>query len=549
MADFNPDQYLAEKSQPTSPPQGFDPDTYLAQKTGGPGPAQAALEHGANAASYGYIPHLQALAEPVTDAIGNAYNRITGSGPSDVGSRPGEAPYNYVKSRDKNINRLNQEEEQNPKSALAGKVGGSVVSALATPLPVVGAGKGLLSLGAHGAAYGAAQGAVSNPGDTEGKLDPYQLSDRAVNTAKGTAIGGVAGVSSGLVGKGLNALAQSGESASKFAQEKAIKASGGMLRDFRSMGARGQIEPVGQFALDHGLVQAGDTVEDVANKSEQFNKKAGDQLKGIYDQAHSEALANAKPEDIEKINSVGFNPAKDKDAILDSIKQSMGKDVDKKSAINHVSNYLDTLIEEHGDRPFTPKEAQEVKTAMDQKINYSRNPLSSEPAAEKGFSAARKFISQKIDQDIDTIGHATGQNDLLEQLKGANADYGRSAQLKSMAHDRVARENANRSFGLTDTIAGSAGGIIGGAAGQALGGNDGKHIGEGALLGGLVAGGANKLGRTYGPAIQASMANKTAPVLAKTAAPLGRLGQAINPNPLVTTRAATETGLLKKKAQ
>jgi hypothetical protein len=110
-----------------------------------------------------------------------------------------------------------------------------------------------------------------------------------------------------------------------------------------------------------------------------------------------------------------------------------------------------------------------------------------------------------------------------------------------MAKDRVSREEANRAFGLTDTIAGGAGSAAG-----AMMGHDNKERSEfGGLgfLGGMVA---NKLGRKYGPGIQASMASKAVPALQYTARPIGKAGEALY-NPGVAARAATETGLLNNK--
>jgi hypothetical protein len=56
---------------------------------------------------------------------------------------------------------------------------------------------------------------------------------------------------------------------------------------------------------------------------------------------------------------------------------------------------------------------------MDPKINYSRNPLANEPGAEKGFSQARKILSKRIDEDVDTIGKASNNPGLLNELKEA----------------------------------------------------------------------------------------------------------------------------------
>lgn len=101
--------------------------------------------------------------------------------------------------------------------------------------------------------------------------------------------------------------------------------------------------------------------------------------------------------------------------------------------------------------PMDPRRANDVKGALDDAINYARSPLSKEPAAEKAFSAARRVVSKKVDEAIDSLG---GETELLK-LKSANREYGLSATADRIAKDRIRRESANKQmFGLTDTITG-----------------------------------------------------------------------------------------------
>lgn len=141
-----------------------------------------------------------------------------------------------------------------------------------------------------------------------------------------------------------------------------------------------------------------------------------------------------------------------------------------------------------------PRTMQNIKTALDQEIRYSRNPLAKEPANEKAYYAARTEISKAIDDAISAMG---GEG-ALPALKSANAEYGMSKQIMDIANDRANREAANRAFGLTDTIAGGAGA----AAGATVGGASGS------LSGMLLGAGANKIARSYGPAAIAQNADK-----------------------------------------
>ncbi len=528
-------QELGNRSWNSLPPT--KDELSIGEKQQGPGKGQTFLEHAGNAMSFGYLPHLQAAAEgPMTSAL----NAVTGNSVK---------PDDYLTARDANIQRLQDEKKANPKTALAGDVTGGIVGAAATPLPELGIGGGLIGSAAKGSIYGAGQGALSNPGDEPGKIDPIQLQDRGDNAARGAKFGALMGTGSALAGKGLNALSNSAEAAQGFANNKAVKAAGGMLKDFRSLGATGRTDSIGQFALDNGLVKAGDTVEDVAQKATAFNKAAGQKLENIYSQTSEKLGSTLHPEVAEAIDQAGFNPVRDKALILNAAKEKLGDSVEATSALAKLQGYLDDLGSKYGDRTLDPKKANEIKGAFDEAINYSRNPLTKQPGVEQAFSAARNELNNKIAAHIEAIGNAT-DGETADALRAANKEYGYSAQLKNMAKDKAARESANRAFGLTDTIAAGSGAGVGGLLGHAIGGPVGGA--EGAALGAAVGGGVNKLARTYGPGIQAAGANLAAKGLnavGKIAAPIGDAIESPN-NPITipnVTRGATEAALLNKK--
>src|SRR3954463_9327645 len=153
------------------------------------GPAQTFLEHAGNALTFGYLPQLQAAAEPQMTRI---LNVATGNNVE---------PDTYTNARDQNVKRLAAEAHANPKSAIGGGVAGGLLGAAITPVPG-GAAKGLMGLVGKGALYGGAVGALSNPGDEEGKVDLLQLGDRAKNAGKGVLVGAAGGAAAGAVSKG-----------------------------------------------------------------------------------------------------------------------------------------------------------------------------------------------------------------------------------------------------------------------------------------------------------------------------------------------------------
>lgn len=502
---------------------------------------QTALEQGGNALTMGYLPQLQAAAQP---AIFGLMNKITGQNIE---------PDSYVDARDASVKRLADQQEQNPKTALAAQVGGGLLGAVATPIPG-GPARSLLGAIGRGVGVGAVQGALQNPGDAEGVVDPVQLGARAENAKTGAVIGGVSSAAAGLAKKGLDALANSGETLKKIGRTQAVKASGAMLKDFRQLMGKDMADDVGQFALDKKLVQAGDTYESVAQKAEALNSDAGSRLKQIYETAKKSipSALEASGKDIDKLSDdeffamakTGFNPLRDGESIIEAAKDKLGDAVGAKSALRRLSNYLKTLTVKYGDTTLDPKTANDIKSAIDLEINYSRNPLSREPDVETAMSAARKFLAKKIDDHIAFIGKFSGDPKAAEALREANRDYGYSKQIMNMASDKVARESSNRMFGLTDTIAGSAGGAAGAVAGSVLG--DKHDAIELSALGALVGGAGNKLARTYGNAALASGTNKMGNIANRTVAPLGAgVSKAFNPE--LVSRGLLEAGLLRNQ--
>lgn len=549
---------------------------------------QTALEHGANAASFGYLPQLQALAQK---PIYSALNAVTGKNVE---------PDNYVTARDQNIKRLSDEAQANPKTAMASEIGGGVLSAAATPTPEIAALKklGLLGSVIKGAGVGTGYGLVQNPGDKPGEVNPTQLDERLANAERGAKVGGVAGGTADVVGRGLGLLANSADSAQSFANEKAFKGAGAMLKDFRSASAKGDVQKIGQFMRDNGLIKAGDTAEDVAEKAEALQKQAGGKLDDIYNLASEESAPASKqateipqvtklaagaensaapkvpfyrvqsgeivvPNSVEKtindtsdnvlklpskepVQVTGFNPVRDKDKILSQVSEAMGNKEGKTAALNRLGAYFDQLAGDHGDSVLSPRATQDIKTEMDQVANWARNPLSKEPATEAAYKEARQILSNKINEDIDRAGSKAGNSNAGQELRDANREYGMSKQIRQMAEDRNNRESANRMFGLTDTIAGSAGGAAGTVAANAMGGSDARHMGEGAIVGGLLGAVGNKLSRTYGPGVQSAVAGAAEPALRYSAEPIGKFGQAVY-SPDAVARGLIEQQLLKSK--
>jgi hypothetical protein len=504
---------------------------------------QTAVESFGKGASMGYLAHLQAMAEPLTD---RAFNLLPGP---DVEPAPWRqinpnSP-EYVVARDENLKRQAAQAEANPVTAGVGEIAGVIAS---TAVPgaainkIVGGGakgivaanqaKKVLTTGQvlKGAAGAGVQAAAMNPGDKEGVVDPFQIDQRLENAKTGALMGGaVAGTA-----KSIQSVAPI---LKKGAEVIAFKSSGAMLKDFRQAASKGEVEKIGRFMLDNKIVQAGDSYEDVARKAAEMNKSAGAKLDKIYNNANgvikkvnekvSARWQELTPKEFSLWKNIGFNPVRDKKKIMAQAKKALGDETGAKSALARLETYLDDLITKYKDKILTPKQANDIKSAVDRSINYARNPLAREPDVETAFKIARKFLSKKITQHVDALAKELGDKGAAKALKQANQEYGYSKRIVQIAEDRLNRVGANNMFSLSDTMAGAGTAAAGGAAGAILGGDVESAV-KGAALG-LGGAAASKIARSYGAGVGArgldiaSKAASKSKTLIKGAVPTMRL--------------------------
>src|SRR5580700_371042 len=95
-------------------------DDWEDQPLGDGGKGQAGLEHFGNAAALGYLPQLQAAAEPGMTKVMDFISKRNIS--KDL---PG-----YTKRRDENIFRMENQEKEFPAESIGGTLGGTVSSSI-----------------------------------------------------------------------------------------------------------------------------------------------------------------------------------------------------------------------------------------------------------------------------------------------------------------------------------------------------------------------------------------------------------------------------------
>lgn len=522
---FDPDKYLAEKKAQA---QGFDPDAYLAEKLGPEvsmgSKAQASLEGFGQGAAAGYLPHLQAGTERGT----NSLLGVLGVGPEAVDAELRDKGFSvpeqsYLQSRDENIGRQAGLKQAAPGYYYGGMLGGVVtaapgVSKLMSIIPGLGApAAGSLGRIAQAGEAGLVQGAVQNPGDTLGEVHnplegDLQLGERAYDAALGAATGVAVQGAGEFVNKGVNTIRAAEEGARDFANSRAAAAVGlnkAQVKAAIRKDAPGQegekIKEMGRYALDHGIVQAGDDITAIANRSGQMQNATGKQIGAAYETA-SQLLSDPKAfqalpaETRQAIQATNFEPQKMAEDFLNGFKSDVtglptGREA-YRAAQRLMANFRDQ------GKIVGIQRMQAWKEGMDDLIwNANKAKAFGQPVeGAESWIAFRDFLKVKIDARIDVLDQAFGKN-LGASLKALNKDYGQLSNINRVARDRVAGELGNNFLSITDKIFAGEGAMAGGLAGGM----------EGSILG-LGAGLASKTARTYGRPVMAVGADKTADV-------------------------------------
>lgn len=480
----------------------------------GPGAGQAALQHVGNALSWGYLPQVAGAA---MKGVGYAADTLAGV-PEDL--RGGDS---YTDARDATTRELEQGAKEHPWASAAGSLGGALVGG-----GVLSGGMGLLgrAAGIGEAASGGGRilravggaglaGGLMNPGDTEGELSGPQVGARLKNAGTGMLIGGLTQAGGEMLKKGVSALSPKG--LDEFAETKALKAAGAAKSDFKTALQKGKVKDLGRTLLDENvdmtnpetgevisqkLIQAGDKFEDIAKKSMALKQQAGSRIGNIYKQVQEKLedpdfLKALSPEQFAQVKGLQINPKNMADELRSKLAQEFGESVDGPEVMDKVGKYVDRIWGK-GDS-ISLQKLLKVKNEFDSKINFAKRTQDLSEM-QQAYNLIRNHIRDTMNNLVSAVGQVAG-DELGPQLTQANRLYDNASQLADMATAKLAGENANRMFGLTDTIAGSVGAGAGGSIGHAMG-----HGVEGAVLGAGAAV-ANKVGRTYGNGLMASGAD------------------------------------------
>jgi hypothetical protein len=519
MSSFISDDDMGklEKSGESKPPVQKRSSSYLSDdemeklspnKSEDSSAGMTALESFGNAATLGYLPHIQAA---VQGPMNKALDYVTGN---NVGN---ESLDSYVARRDENIRRIAQQAKDNPKSAMAGTIGGIAASALAAGGAGVSANGATFGARAlQGVKTGAALGALANPGDTEGEAG-LQLEERAKNAAIGGALGGAAqGVAEGI--------GKVGSKAAKYfrskAEERAFKALGPDLRAVRQNMSKDQINSIGRTLIDDGVVNATSSTDDIARNITPAKKDAIEKLEstieslGKAQKKMNSSGGGGSPGVVPKgHNFGGMRSGVDRKAIAKSLRDDLintSTEIPGVTAKNAKIEKLIRQFENGGDDLLEILDAEHLKRATGKEIKWDRLPGADIPIEEQVQRSLYTKLKQGVEDGADAIEKVVGGPG-AGTFQKAKQKVGQLSEAAKIVEKRQARELANRFISPSDYLTGGLGAATGFASGDSLE----DRIGRAAL--GATLGGANKLMRGYGNQVTAKVLDKTANFLSKGA--------------------------------
>lgn len=183
-----------------------------------PGQLETGLTHGAHGLTGGFADELGALVgripiQGTSTVMGMPVPQLQ---PEDVYNKGAHIPTTEEYRHDRDLLRQDLEDsrKENPGTALAGEVGGAVLSPLNKLGPVARAGAGILPKVGAAAARGAVQGAVYGAGGSNADLTTLDA-EKAKEFAKDVAIGGAVGGAVGAAGEGAAQGVRAGVNAVK----------------------------------------------------------------------------------------------------------------------------------------------------------------------------------------------------------------------------------------------------------------------------------------------------------------------------------------------
>lgn len=292
---------------------------------------------------------------------------------------------------------------------------------------------------------------------------------------------GTAGALTKLGGMGATAIQPKLEQA---AYERAAKATGAdILKPSRRIERLPGGRPAyGKQMLEQGIVTAGTTVPEIAQKAMQQESKQGKIIGDIYVKLDKIADGKVPEGTMENILAKIY-----KDVIQPLRKTAATADMADRVENAYVSR-LAKMVEE-GYQPSFKGLHDEVRGV--QRKSYTTT------GTDKPFDEQMQKVAKIVRGQLQkSAGELEGGENLVKKLKAANQKYSFATEAAQTAKEKATRMATNRGISLTDYITGAGLASAGGAT-----------MGVGGAIGGASLALLNKVARERGPQVAASMLN------------------------------------------
>lgn len=339
----------------------------------------------------------------------------------------------YVRARDLEREALKKGKEENPEAAIAANIAGSIVSPVNKLMP-----------GASLAKQGAVVGGLTGLGAAEG-----DLSEQGKQALQGAAMGGVLGkaldVATPLVQKGVQSLGQKSE---QLANRLAARALGAERGTIKKLGLD-KVEDIGRYALDEGVVTPFSNADELVKRNEALQQKAGQMMSDVYSQ-------------IDEAGASTFNPLD----VASQVENKIGgfyRSPINRGETNQLENTLESILM-RGDKNISLKEAQALKEELGKVAKWKQNLQVTDK--EQMARDAYGVVSQAIDKATEEGAKSINKEGLSELLTQGKKLYSSSKGAEELLTNKLAREQGNKLFGLTDAITAGAATTYGAATGD-----------------------------------------------------------------------------------
>lgn len=425
---FDPDAYLAKNSGGGS--GSFDPDAYLDKMGAGPtkeNPVISGIRNLAQGASAGFSDELAGLTEGAgkiagLDGLGGPMQDISAS--DDGPTLDWEVlKHAYNKARNKERETLKKDKKDNPAISTIAELAGGIASPINKVLPG--------NLIGQGAAFGGA--------NALGATEAEDLGGMAKDTAIGTGLGGGLGFMAQKAGPLIEkAISKVSSGAGDLAEKMAARSLGAERGSIKKMG-QDKVQDAGRYALDEGLLTPLGNTESVIAKNAAKQAEGGAMMGDVY-------------KTIDEAGNHTFDPLN----VATKVDESIGgfyRSPINRGETNQLENTLEAILM-RGDKPIPLTEAQSLKQELGKVANWKNNINVTEK--EKMAREAYGIVSGHIDDAVNTGMKDVGTDGLLDTLKRGKELFGNSKTAEGLLDNKLAREQGNKMFGLTDTITGGA---------------------------------------------------------------------------------------------